>query len=136
MKIYYNIRPGMFPTNKKVNINYDRLSKFKDYSLNISFQNIDGYDMILQYKNNEHAFLFIDTPYLLQCNSFYNDPIHLQLFEILQDIKNFKCKILCVLDDNILIRAFIAQNNLNIVDITLLRYNTSKKSARHLYISN
>lgn len=125
---------GLYPLKAK-RINYENVAKFSHYE-DITFTNEDGYGLIEKYKDNEHAFLFLDPPYVGVCNRFYNAPLHYKLFEMLKDFKTWKCKFLLILDDNVLTRTFAEHYELNIAKTVDVRYQYSKTQAKHLYLTN
>ena len=59
-RLLYCIRYGLFPTAKKVNINYERLKNFIIYK-KVNFICCDAYDLIEKNKDNENAFLELNN---------------------------------------------------------------------------
>ena len=130
---YYNIRPFLYPTNKKITKLTD------DYPIinflrneDITILNKDGLEVFNTYCNDKNSLLFIDPPYLLANNSFYKTP-GIEIYEYLTNIKKYKSKIICALGDNFIIRLIFKNNKIIEYD---KKYQTTKKTLKHLIITN
>ena len=74
--------------------------------LSITFTN-EKIGSIKEEYNNKKTCIFIDPPYLTECNDFYDDYNYsCNIYEYLSNnnIKKFKCKMLIVLSDNWIVR--------------------------------
>jgi len=134
----YAIRAGLFPVaGSKI------IDSFK-YLLNcpiinfmrnekIILKNEDG-SKILKDNDNKESFIFLDPPYLTECNDFYLDHT-INIYEYLynNNIKNFKCKILLILAENWIIRLLFKDA---IKSEYSKVYEVSKKKINHLLITN
>jgi len=133
----YAIRPGLF------NLNY----KYKDYnslkqtpiinflrSEDITFQNKDGIDTMVEYKNNKNALIILDPPYLELCNDFYansNTNIYQHCYE--NPIMEHLSKTLCVLNDMWIIRLLFKDQ---VKQEYNKMYQPNKRKVVHLIIKN
>lgn len=75
----YSIRAGLYPTNKMVNrTTFDTILNAPIIEFirnaNIEILNKDAIELIEEYKDNKHAMLFIDPPYLNTDNRYYKEP--------------------------------------------------------------
>jgi len=134
---YYNIRPGLYPTNDKfkhiIMRNYPIVDFFKNNKIIFTCDNaINTYK---KYKNNKKSLIFLDPPYISSCNSFYMSP-ELNIYEYinLNNIKNEKAKIYLILE-NIWIIKLLFQNNKILMEYNK-KYEISKKKTTHVIISN
>ena len=74
----------------------------------IIFHNKDGVEIINEYKNNDHNFIFLDPPYLISCNDFYADA-KVNVYEYLYEnqINNMKALIILCLESNWIISYYL-----------------------------
>ena len=134
----YSIRPGLFPTNKKILTTFNYLKECPIINFlrteQITFYNIDAVEIINQYKNNEHNFIFLDPPYLMSYNQFYHE-VNVNVYEYLvhHQINNMKALIMLCLESNWIIKLLF--NNHIKREYSKL-YQVSKKNTTHLIISN
>jgi site-specific DNA-adenine methylase len=132
----YTIRAGLFPLNYKP-INFEYLYKVPIIQFlrneNITFTN-EPITSIKEEYNNKNTCIFLDPPYLTECNDFY-DGSNSNIYEYLSnnEIKKFKCKMLIVLSDNWIIRLLFKKY---IKVIYEKKYEVSKKKINHLIITN
>jgi site-specific DNA-adenine methylase len=106
---YHSMRAGMFPLNQ-----FDKFSKVLDLSLatiydflktaDIEIYNEDANKIIDKY-DNKKTFIFLDPPYIANCNNYYSTDTteNIQnIYEMLyhKGLKNFKCKILICHENN------------------------------------
>ena len=135
---FYAIRAGLFPINKKIITTFNSLKecpiiKFLR-SEEIIFHNKDGVEIINEYKNNDHNFIFLDPPYLISCNDFYaNTKVNVYEYLYGNQINNMKALIILCLESNWIIKLLF--NNQVKKEYSKL-YQLSKKKTTHLIISN
>ncbi len=135
----YSIRPGLYPINKKFNIDSWKAflnAPIIDFVRNakITFLNKDAIEVYNEYKSNEKALIFLDPPYLISNNSWYNDPkinIYEYLFE--NDIIKEKALIILCLENNWVIKLLFKDKKSITYD---KKYQTSKKDTEHIIILN
>jgi site-specific DNA-adenine methylase len=90
------------------------------------------------YKEDDKAFLFLDPPYLFQCNTSYipqqkdNDMSDL-LCIIREYIKDCKCKVMLIIND-LKINRYIYEGYIKMTYNII--YQISKKQTTHLVITN
>lgn len=135
----YCIRPGLYPSLKKVSDNI--FDSFKDAPIldflqnaNIKIYNKDAIEIYDEYKSNPKTLIFLDPPYMLSCNRFYNNPttnIYEYLFN--NDIDNEKAKIILCLE-NIWIVKLLFKNKKSIIYDKM--YDNTKKKTEHIIIYN
>ena len=136
---YYSIRAGLFPTTRK--INPDFITKMKDAPIinflrneNIELVNDNAILLVDQYKDDEHALIFLDPPYLNVCNDFYHDT-KINIYEYLykNKIGLYISTVMLCLEDNWIIKLlFNGQIKKEYAKI----YQGSKKKTTHLIITN
>lgn len=135
---YYNINKGMFPEKKKNTINLkniiERVKKFTMYK-DVNFIDIDGFDLIEKYKDNEKAFLFLDPPFLLSCNSHYMNTSIEKIIKVIQNFYKYKCTILLTLGNHILYSYMLDSLKIEIKFKTKLKFRGYKQT-ENIYICN
>ena len=123
-----------------------RECKFKDFTkqqykffefiktANIIFMNNDWYDVFKDYSNDDKALFFIDPPYLLSYNMFYQN-FNTNVYEFFSnnDIKQIKAKLILILENNWLIK-LLFKNEKSF--IYAKEYQVSRKKTSHIIISN
>jgi len=150
----FNFRPGLYPDQKTKNNKYIRSDRHKlfDVMLKKSLLSCLDYSEIFEkYKNNDSALLFIDPPYLDSYNAHYysnsgeNTATKIDnttvFIDILNLLKNAKCYVICIMNDNSLIRYIYDKY---IIGEYPKSYSCSikcgegyvKKNTKHLIISN
>lgn len=120
--------------------------KFKDFTkqqykffefiktANITFMNNDWYDVFKEYSNNEKSLIIIDPPYLLSYNQFYKHfNTNVYEFFLNNNIKQFKTKLILILENNWIIKFIFKDEKSFIYD---KKYEISKKQTSHIIISN
>ena len=75
---YYSIRRGLYPMISRVNkIKPYKLQDYPIYDFynneDITYENIDGIELINKYNEDGDKLFLIDPPYLMSCNDFYNN---------------------------------------------------------------
>lgn len=134
----YTIRPGVFPLTK---ININKFNDMKKAPIleflkneDITFTNIEGCELIEEYKNNNKVLIFLDPPYLESCNDFYyNSKINIYEYLYKNPIVNMKAIILLCLEDQWIIRLLFEKY---IKSSYNKKYELSKKNTTHLIIKN
>ena len=104
-----------------------------------------GIEIIEEFKNFDDCLIFLDPPYMMTQNSFYNEEIqqnntnrkYLNVYEYLyhNNIKNFNCKIYLVLEDMWIIRLLFNQFKDTFIQYNK-KYQTTKRDTFHLLIKN
>jgi len=134
----YNIRPGLFPINKKLKTDYKNLKDVPIVNFlkteDITFYNDNAINIFEMYKDNNKALIFLDPPYVQLNNDFYLDS-STNIYEYLcnNNIKNMNSYIILVLEDNWIIKLLFRHHTFIIYDKL---YQTSKKQTKHLIINN
>jgi len=140
MNKIHKIRQGIFPDDYKTrfeNINFSYLldcpmTKFLlTEDVTITNNMVDKIDDVY---NKENIFTFLDPPYISLDNDYYTDS-NINIYEYLayNDMNNFKCKMLMILNDNWIIK-FIFKKY--ITNEYKKLYQTSKKTINHVVIKN
>jgi len=143
---YYTISPGLFPLNKKINKDFSYMENCPIINFlrneNITFTNETVGAIKDEYNNNE-TFIFLDPPYLTECNDFYSDSSandfysysSANIYEYVSNncINNLKCEILMILSDNWIIRLLFKKY---IKNTYKKQYQCSKKKINHVLITN
>lgn len=138
--IYYNIRPGIFPSEKRP-IKIDRFDKILKCPIinflrteNIIFSSSDWFNIYDEYKN-KNSFIFLDPPYLSSCNDFYfNKNINVYEYLLNHDINEEKNLICLCLEDIWIIRLLF--KNKQITGYEKRYFNNKKKKTTHIIIKN
>ena len=131
---FYNIKPGLFPQNKKFNSikisNLGITDFFKN--ANIEFHNMDGIEFYKNHKKKKNNLILLDPPYLSSCNDFYQDS-NTNIYEYLynNNINQEESKIYLILE-KIWILELLFKNNERIIYNKL--YQMSKKKTIHMII--
>jgi len=131
--------PGLFPS---INENFRKRTHLFinapviDFlrNANIEFYNKSGLDIYKEYCNKPENLIFLDPPYLLTCNSLYENPI-MDIYEYLvdNDIENNKALIVLCLENNFIIKLLFKKYN----SLTYQkRYENNHKKTEHVIILN
>lgn len=141
----YAIRSGLFPTTKKIKLNFDDLLKRPVINFlrteHITITNINGVELLEREKNNEENLIFIDPPYLMSCNSYYDltdqNSYKMNVYEYLaneeNNIINMKAYIILVLESNWIINLLFKTK---IKKEYAKLYQSSKRKTKHIIIDN
>lgn len=134
--LIFCIRPGLFPCdiNKVKNKNMDKLLE-RGIIHFLRTENIeiicgDGTELIKKYKDDNNVMFFIDPPYLLSCNAYYDmsccESKNINIYQYLSDnpINDFNAYICIVLEKNWIIELLFKNN---IKSSIAKMYQTSKK---------
>ena len=128
--------PGLYKLNYKAK-EYDLLScpivQFLRNE-NIQFSNTDGSEILTRYQNDSHSVIFIDPPYLSNCNTFYKNHCT-NIYEFIHNhpINKMNALIILVLEDNWIIKLLFSND---IKETYNKQYEKSRKKTTHLLISN
>jgi site-specific DNA-adenine methylase len=78
LSLIYSMRAGLYPLNKKTEIDENKIKKILDRYIfkflqneNVTILNEDGLLLYTKNFNNPKVFIFLDPPYLFSCNQFY-----------------------------------------------------------------
>ena len=156
-KRIHNFRNGLYPTTKKI-ILREISDNWKEFLNKSNITNEDYLNIIEKYKDNEHAFLYLDPPYLDSYNSgygTYQNKHHDENLKIIDNtemyiifldlLKNAKCKVLFSINDcaitKYLYKDFIKESynhqyQHSYVNIENLNEGKRKKHTNALIISN
>ena len=139
----YNLRPGLFPNEPRLNsylkpnyFNYLRECPIINFikTEKIEFSNIDAIDLYKNYSNNKKAFIFLDPPYLKLNNDFYaNKNVNMYEYLYNNDIKKSKAHIMLCLNDIWIIKLLFKNNIKESYD---KKYEQTKRQVQHLIITN
>jgi len=124
------------------------ISKYNDrinFDKKIQLSSFDFTTILNKYKNNTHAFIFLDPPYLESSNTTYtnygkniNDSNEIidntEMYIIIKDfLETAKCKVMLVINSNAIIKYIFNGFIKYEYDKT---YSASKKKTKHLIITN
>lgn len=135
----YCIRAGLYPLKKTYT--EESFNAFKNAPIieflrnaKIIISDKEAIEVYNEYKGNDKALIFLDPPYLVSCNSFYNNP-KVNVYEYLFDNEIMKEKALIVLClENIwIIKLLFKGKKMITYDKT---YSSSKKKTEHVIIIN
>jgi site-specific DNA-adenine methylase len=134
----YNIKPGLFPGAERLKKDFNKLKTVPIISFlkneNITFLNINGIEVVEQYKNDDTALIFLDPPYLASYNGFYFEKdVNIYQYLYINKISSFNCYVVLCLEDiwtiHMLFNDFIKSTYTKM-------YNTTKRKTNHIIISN
>jgi site-specific DNA-adenine methylase len=151
-KKIYAIREGLFPTKKKIKkLEYNEYKDIDKFIMNarVELNNKDYKEIMEKYKDDEKALIFLDPPYFLSHNEFYKtkgsgfggsemskiefiDPT-IEYIYIRNALKNFKCKIIMIINHCELLRDYFRDYYKSSYDV---QYQITKKISKHMIISN
>ena len=126
----FNIRPYLYPQGRtikndfqKIFLNHPFINFLK--TENITLKCIDAKDIIIEYKDDIKCLLFLDPPYLMSSNDFYNNK-DVNIYEWLcnNNLNDFKSKFLLCLEDVWIIKLLFEKNIKSSYSKT---YQTTKK---------
>jgi len=141
----YNLRPGIHPPKtKKISTSPAKYLKTDKFFKQANITHEDYNDCINKYKDDPDALVFLDPPYLDSCNSDYSEyskgttqdliPDNTVIFiDILNYLKNSKCKIILIMNGNALTRYLF---NPWIRGEYTKTYQLHKRKTKHLLITN
>ena len=139
---YYAIRAGLCPMISRLkNIKPYKLQDYPIYDFynneDITYENIDGVEIINKYNQDDNKLFLIDPPYLASCNDYYNNKdvnIYDWIYHNKPFLLNSNNKILFILENVWIIKLLLS-------DFKILleydkQYQTSKKKTTHMVYSN
>jgi site-specific DNA-adenine methylase len=134
----YNIRPGLFPQNSTIIKNFEIIKESKIINFlrteKITILCDDSIKILNDYGQNKKALIFMDPPYLMSCNDFYNNKdvnIYQHLYH--NKITTFTAFVILCLEDVWIIRLLFDKYIKFSYD---KKYETSKKKTTHIIITN
>ena len=132
----YHLRPGMYDLNyiyKYIDIRGCPIVSFL-HSEDVEIRQGSGDDIVKEMRDDKRAFVFIDPPYLISCNGFYNDPAgNIYEYFVKNKLDDMRAKICLVLEVNwIILLLFDGYIKLEYPKA----YNMSKQKTMHCLISN
>ena len=134
----YCIRPGLYPTTRKIKTDYNYLLNTPIINFlrteDITIYNDTAIKIFEMYNNNNKALIFLDPPYVQLNNDFYLES-DTNIYEYLynNNINNMKSFIILVLEDNWIIKLLFKDHKFITYDKL---YQASKKQTKHLIINN
>ena len=139
-KKYYNIRPTLYPMDKKVSpINIDDIPIVKFLqNENVCICSEEGANIYNKYKDVDNTLIFLDPPYMLSSNYFYVNPCDNIYKELCNDrdiFKNFKSIVVCCLENTWIVQLLFK----DLTDKTHIKYSKKYGSHRlveHIVIKN
>ena len=131
----YNIRPGLWKTGykyKPIKLNDAPILNFLKNE-KVIFSTIGGIDIYEQYKN-KNAIIFLDPPYIMSCNTYYQTP-ELNIYEHLyhHDICTPPAEVIFCLESIWLIKLLFRKYKFIAYDKV---YQARKKKTTHVIINN
>ena len=123
---------------KKFKFNDKDIQKIVDFNKNyknVEFICADAGDIIGLYKNNSRCFMFLDPPFLMSSNYYYNSSIDYFIL-LLREINNISAFILAVCGQHPLMLSYYEHHNLKIKFTTNVRFLGSKTVSQNMYVSN
>lgn len=137
---YYSIRTGLYPPFSRVKqLKPFNITDFPIYNFykneNIEFRNEDGLKTYKEFKDNEKNLIYLDPPYLMSCNDFYEGG-NVGIYEYLctNNISNEKARILLCLENNWIIKLLFKDNKKSGEYNKI--YQNTKKKVSHIMYSN
>jgi len=132
----YALRPGIFPLKGGQSLDKLNDTPIIDFLKNeaCQFSNIDGIKILDQYIDNKKALIFLDPPYLMSCNGFYENPdgnIYEHLSNI--DLKKKKSLMMFILEQNWILKLLFCKYRCIEYE---KKYEMSKKKTTHFILLN
>jgi len=99
----FKIRPGLYPL--KNNFKLDKLNDAPIINFlkneECEFLNLDGIEVLKKYMDNKKAIVFLDPPYLMSNNAFYDNPDG-NIYEFISslNLKKKKAVLMLILEQN------------------------------------
>ena len=137
---YYSIRTELYPPLSRVKqikpFNIEDFPIYKFYkNENIIFENKEGKTIYEEFKDNGENLIYLDPPYLMSCNDFYENG-EVSIYEYLVDnnINKEKARILLCLENNWIIKLLFKTNKKSAEYSKI--YQNTKKKVNHIMYSN
>lgn len=140
---FYSIRDGLFPLKKNMNdakfiFTNEQIQFFNFMKLpNVYISNNNWDDLFEKYKNYKNCIFFMDPPYIMSCNAYYDlssmekkNNVY-EFFEINTKSK-YKSTIYFILENNWIVRLLF--NNHNFIEYEK-KYETTKRKTMHMLIT-
>lgn len=136
---YYNLRQGLYP--QIVRTKQLTLFKIQDIPFynfikneNVEFKNVDATELVKQHKDDDKTLIFLDPPYIVACNSFYEDTM-MTIYEYMykNDINLWLSNIVLCLENIWIIRMLFSKNTIS--DEYTKQYQMSKNKTTHIVIT-
>lgn len=132
----YAIRPGMYPLNKTCKLDNLNDAPIINFLKNedCEFSNIDGIEVFKKYMDNKKAIVFLDPPYLMSCNTFYENPEG-NIYEFISalDLKKKKALLMFILEQNWILKMLFKKYSIVEYEKT---YQPRKKKTTHFILLN
>jgi len=135
----YAIRQGLYKNGYKytyIDLKKCPIVEFLQTE-NVEIRNVEGVEILQEY-NKKNCLIFVDPPYLLSCNEYYDDAKSKSqnVYEYIynNNIKKMKNKFVMVVEKNWMI-SLLFQKITNIIEYSKL-YQTTKRVTKHLIIRN
>lgn len=135
----YKIRHGLYKLDyiyKYIDLNMCPIVKFLQEE-DVTIFNLDAIE-IIKNNDNKKSLIFIDPPYLLSCNEYYDtlQTKHQNIYEYMHynEIKKYKCRFVCVIEKNWIIDLLFEKIK-NKIEYTKM-YQWKKRVTKHLIIRN
>ena len=136
----YNLRPGLYPSERKINFDVDKLKKTPILNFlrteDVEFKNMEAINIYEQYKDYKDVFFIMDPPYIMACNDFYIEEKkkRLNIYEYINYNHTNNKNICFVLEDNWIINLLFAKYKRIQYE---KKYNGyCKKKAKHIILIN
>lgn len=137
---YYNMRPALYPANKKRWNKLNDLYPIINFLRNedVEFCNMDGKDIFEKYMNDTDKLIFLDPPYVATCNDFY-EASNCNIYEFIFNNNpiNLKSNIIFALENSwiikLLLKELIDKCNVLLKDKI---YQNTHKNTTHIYLTN
>jgi site-specific DNA-adenine methylase len=127
------MRAGAWPGPGK-SINYERMAGFTKFA-QVEFTACDAFARLEELKDDPRALVFLDPPYFLSSNDFYMAGLTDAFFKLIDNRKAYKCRMVFVINDHLLTRAFMQVRGIPVVEADVT-YSRSKTKTKHLYFTN
>lgn len=135
----YTIRQGLYRNGYEyhyIDIKNCPIVKFLQTE-HVTILNKEGVEILQEY-NKKNCLIFVDPPYLLSCNEYYDDAKSKSqnIYEYIynNNIKKMKCKFVMVVEKNWMISLLFNKVS-NIIEYEKT-YQTTKRITKHLIIRN
>ena len=132
----YCLHKGVFPKNRKVTLkDFDNRTKNTDsFFKKHTYLNKDYHEILESVKNDDKTLVFLDPPYLLSSEGFYNGNKDEEIWRYLFDFcKTCKCKFIMIIDGNFFMKEIF--KGLIKKEYEKL-YQITKKKTSHIVVSN
>lgn len=148
---FYNVRPGFYPdpSHPRSQCHIKRIERGEldiikcpvvqfIQNNDIKFSVGDGVKLFKKYQNDKNTFVFLDPPYMLSENSYYdkcknNNDNKENMFKYLYDnMKNIKCKCSIIINCTWIMKALF--RDFNIIEYKKKYGNHERKKTSHMIV--